>query len=74
MGEKHLKKCSVSLVFREMQSKQLIFPLTPFRRANIKNSVCQGLNITEGRPQTQMVCKDRVFPAETTSQQESTIF
>jgi hypothetical protein len=39
MTEKHLKKCSTSLVFREMQIKSnLRFYLTPVRMAKIKNS------------------------------------
>jgi hypothetical protein len=40
MTEKHLKKCSTSLVTREMQIKiPLRFHLTPVRMSKIKNSV-----------------------------------
>jgi hypothetical protein len=39
MAKKHLKKCSTSLVTREMQIKTTLrFFLTPFRMAKIKNS------------------------------------
>jgi hypothetical protein len=44
MAEKHLKKCSTSLVFREMQIKTTLrFYFIPVRISKIKNSGPQML-------------------------------
>jgi hypothetical protein len=47
MAEKHLKKCSKSLIIRKMQIKIfLTFHVTPIRMSKVKNSrystYCQG--------------------------------
>jgi hypothetical protein len=47
MAEKHLKKCSTSLIIREMQiNTTLRFHLTPARKTKVKNSAdsrcCRG--------------------------------
>jgi hypothetical protein len=43
MAEKHLKKCSTSLVTREMKIKTILrFYLMPVRMAKIKNSGDSG--------------------------------
>jgi hypothetical protein len=58
VAEKHLKKCSKSLVIREMQVKMnLRFHLTPFRIAKIKTS---GDSITENT--FNVLCQLTVFP------------
>jgi hypothetical protein len=44
MAEKHLKKCSTSLIIRKMKNKTTLrFYLTPIRMAKIKNS-CDSMN------------------------------
>jgi hypothetical protein len=51
MAKKHLKKCSIFLVIKEMQVKMtLSFYLTPIRKAQIKNlgTPYNGKNVKKG--------------------------
>jgi hypothetical protein len=48
MAEKHLKKCSKSLVIREVQIRTTLrFHLTPTRMTKIKNSAHAGEDVEE---------------------------
>jgi hypothetical protein len=49
MAKKHTKKCSPSLAIKEIQMKaMLIFHLTPFRMAVIKNTTNVGKDVEKG--------------------------
>ena len=53
IAQKHLKRCSTSLVIREMQIKTTVYDFTPVRMAIIKkfaNSKCQRRCGEKGTP------------------------